>query len=72
MSALNRPCQSLDAVEAAFKRTESTTANQWNDDARRDFDARISQPLEAALRQYTATLASLDATLDGCLRLIGG
>jgi hypothetical protein len=72
MSALSRPRQSLDVAEATFKRTASLTANHWNDDARRSFDARISEPLEAALRQYTATLTSLDSTLDGCLRLISG
>jgi len=72
MSALSRPRQSLDAVEATFKRTESAAANQWNDNARRSFDAHVSQPLDVALRQYTATLAALDSTLDGCLRLISG
>ena len=72
MTALGRPRQRLEEARAAFERTEAATASQWDDSARRSFDARISQPLEAAVRQYAAALAELDAALADCLRLTDG
>lgn len=71
MSALDGPRRSLDTAQAAFQRVASSTASSWDDDARRSFDAQFAQPLEASVRQYSATLASLDATLDTCRRLLG-
>lgn len=71
MSALGRPRQSLNAAEAAFRRIESLAAQQWDDSARRSFDAQIAEPLKTAVRQYTSTLAALDTTVGDCLRLIG-
>ena len=71
MSTLGRTRQHLDNAHSAFKRIEHETAQKWNDSARRSFDARITQPMDVAVRQYAATLATLDSTIADCLRLAG-
>ena len=71
MSALARPRATLAGAQAGFQRVIAGTARTWDDDARRAFDAEIIDPLGAALHRYTATLATLDARLDDCARLVG-